>query len=155
MGAPTGQLKSLSLFADPRIQVFDYSDRGGKTSVLNRLVAKSKGEILVFTDASEMFDAQAIRHLVANFSDPKVGAVSGQLMMTGSDTNGSTQGVSAYWKYEKKLRVLESRLYSTLGATGAIYALRRSLYSAPPDNTILDDVAIPLAAVRQGYRCGF
>jgi lipopolysaccharide/colanic/teichoic acid biosynthesis glycosyltransferase/cellulose synthase/poly-beta-1,6-N-acetylglucosamine synthase-like glycosyltransferase len=138
-----------------RVQLFDFRERRGKVSVLNQLAAKAKGEILVFTDASEMFDVQAIRHLTANFADPKVGAVSGQLMMTGSETNGSTQGVSAYWKYEKMLRALEGRLYSMLGATGAIYAIRRSLYQAPAASTILDDVAIPLGAVKRGYRVVF
>jgi poly-beta-1,6-N-acetyl-D-glucosamine synthase len=142
-------------FNNARVQLFDFHERQGKVSVLNRIIPRATGDVLVFTDASEMFDPQAIRHLVSNFADPKVGAVSGQLMMTSEDSNGSSQGVSAYWKYEKFLRARESRLYSMLGATGAIYALRRSLYESPPANTILDDVAIPMAALRQGYRVVF
>ena len=69
-------------FNDARIKVFDYQERAGKVSVLNRLVLNAAHEILIFTDASEMFDPQAVRRLVANFADPYVGAVSGQLMMT-------------------------------------------------------------------------
>jgi len=142
-------------YNDPRIRVLDFKERRGKTSVLNRLAPLAKGKILIFTDASERFDTQAVRRLVENFADPKVGAVSGQLMMTDSEANGSSRGVSTYWKYEKKLRELESRLHSMLGATGAIYAMRRELYEPPPNNTILDDVAIPLGAVQRGYRVVF
>lgn len=140
---------------DSRIRVFNFTERSGKINVINRLVPKAKGDILIFTDASEIFDLQAIRHLVANFSDPTVGAVSGQLMMTGQETNGASRSVSTYWSYEKKLRAMEGHLYSMLGATGAIYALRRSLFRAPAANTILDDVAIPMAVVRNGYRVVF
>jgi poly-beta-1,6-N-acetyl-D-glucosamine synthase len=64
-------------------------------------------------------------------------------------------GVGLYWRYEKQLRRLESAVGSTLGATGAIYALRRSLYRALPDNTILDDVLIPMRAVLAGHRVVF
>jgi lipopolysaccharide/colanic/teichoic acid biosynthesis glycosyltransferase/glycosyltransferase involved in cell wall biosynthesis len=142
-------------FNDTRIKAFDYQERAGKVSVLNRLVLNATHEILIFTDASEMFDPQAVRRLVANFADPYVGAVSGQLMMTSEDSNGSTQGVSAYWKYEKALRQMESRVYSMLGATGAIYAMRKSLYRPPASDAILDDVAIPMATVEEGYRVVF
>jgi hypothetical protein len=64
-------------------------------------------------------------------------------------------GVGLYWRYEKQLRRLESTVGSTLGATGAIYALRRSLYRPLPDNTILDDVLTPMRAVLAGYRVVF
>ena len=154
-GSSDDTVKIAESFDNPRIRVFEYTDRAGKVSVINRLVAEASSEVLVFTDASEMFDSQAIRKLVANFADPKVGAVSGELMMTDTNSGGSAKSVSAYWTYEKKLRSMESRLYSMLGATGAIYALRRELFQAPPSNTLLDDVAIPLAAVREGYRVVF
>jgi poly-beta-1,6-N-acetyl-D-glucosamine synthase len=64
-------------------------------------------------------------------------------------------GVGLYWRYEKQLRRLESRIGSTLGATGAIYALRRSLYQPLPPGTILDDVLTPMRAVLAGYRIVF
>jgi hypothetical protein len=64
-------------------------------------------------------------------------------------------GVGLYWKYEKQLRQLESRVGSTLGATGAIYALRQSLWSPLPPDTILDDVLAPMRAVLAGRRVIF
>jgi len=64
-------------------------------------------------------------------------------------------GVGLYWKYEKQLRRLESGIDSTLGATGAIYAVRRSLYRPLPADTILDDVLTPMRIVLAGYRVVF
>ena len=64
-------------------------------------------------------------------------------------------GVGFYWRYEKLIRQSESRTHSTVGATGAIYAVRRSLFTAIPADTILDDVVIPMNIVRQGYRVLF
>jgi biofilm PGA synthesis N-glycosyltransferase PgaC len=64
-------------------------------------------------------------------------------------------GVGLYWRYEKQLRRLESTVASTLGATGAIYAIRRSLYQPLPADTILDDVLTPMRVVLAGYRTVF
>jgi cellulose synthase/poly-beta-1,6-N-acetylglucosamine synthase-like glycosyltransferase len=64
-------------------------------------------------------------------------------------------GVGLYWKYEKQLRRLESGIDSTLGATGAIYAVRRSLFRPLPADTILDDVLTPMRVVLAGYRVVF
>ncbi len=64
-------------------------------------------------------------------------------------------GVGLYWKYEKRLRHLESAIDSTLGATGAIYAMRRALFTPLPADTILDDVLTPMRVVLKGYRVVF
>ncbi len=65
------------------------------------------------------------------------------------------EGLGMYWKYEKQMRRLESRIWSTLGATGAIYAVRRALYRPLPADTILDDVLTPMRVVLAGYRVVF
>ena len=57
-----------------------------------------------------------------------------------------------YWKLEKAIRKLESKIGSVAGATGAIYAIRRSLYKNLPRETLLDDVLTPMNIVMQGYR---
>jgi cellulose synthase/poly-beta-1,6-N-acetylglucosamine synthase-like glycosyltransferase len=70
-------------------------------------------------------------------------------------TANAGHGAALYWRYEKLIRGAESRADSTVGATGAIYAIRRSLFSPIPDDTLLDDVLIPLRIVQQGYRVIF
>ena len=131
---------------------------GGKPLALNAGVAAATGEILVFADARQRFSPDALIHLVANYADPKVGGATGELILdVESDTTDSTvgDGVGLYWKYEKWLRRKESLVWSTLGATGAIYSLRRSLWRPLPANTLLDDVLAPMRAVLEGWRIVF
>jgi biofilm PGA synthesis N-glycosyltransferase PgaC len=64
-------------------------------------------------------------------------------------------GIGLYWKYEKALRRLESATGSTLGATGAIYAMRRAHWRPLPPGTILDDVLAPMRCVLAGSRIVF
>lgn len=144
----------LSGMADERVKIFKFAERRGKINVLNELVPKARGEIVVFCDTRQMFDQDAIANLSADFKDQNIGCVSGELIFTlGADDTKVSRGVDVYWQYEKFIRVCESAVHSMVGATGAIYAVRKELYSPPPANTILDDVYIPLAIARQGYRC--
>jgi len=132
--------------------------QGGKPAAVNAGVQAATGDILVFADARQRFATDAIRQLVANFSDPVVGGVTGELVLeTPGDADDSTisEGVGLYWHYEKWLRRHESRVASTLGATGAIYALRRSLWRPLPAETLLDDVLAPMRVVLAGYRMVF
>jgi cellulose synthase/poly-beta-1,6-N-acetylglucosamine synthase-like glycosyltransferase len=123
---------------------------------LNALVPDASGEIVLFADARQRFEPATLRAIVANLTDPAVGAVSGELMLeTDPATAGAGHGAALYWRYEKMIRSAESRTDSTVGATGAIYAIRRSLFVPIPDDTLLDDVLIPLRIVQQGYRVIF
>jgi len=138
------------------VTVHAFFKRRGKPAVLNDLVPLARGEIVVFADARQQFDPSAIRSLVSNFADPGVGAASGELVLTaGDEAATASQGACVYWRYEKCIRSSESRLDSTVGTTGAIYAIRRELFDRIPDDTILDDVVIPLSIVKRGYRVLF
>src|SRR5205807_1842564 len=121
----------------------------GKATALNCGVAEAKGEIVVFTDARQTIASGALRNLVANYADPSVGCVSGELIIP------SSQGASLYWRLEKKIRYWEGLAGSTVGASGALYAVRRNLLLPLPQETILDDVYIPFQVVRQGQRVIF
>ena len=94
--------------------------------------------------------------MLANFADPAVGVVSGELVFR-ADSEGSTaaQGIGAYWRYEKSIRKAEARFRSIPGATGALYAIRKELFQPIPESTLLDDVVIPMQAVAEGCRCVF
>lgn len=136
------------------VRVLEFSPRRGKPAVLNDLAREARGEILVMADVRQRFDKGALRALVRPFVDPSVGAVGGELVLLG-DPSGLQQGVSAYWRYEVLLRRSESLVDSTVGATGAIYALRRSLFEPLPPDTLLDDVLLPLLVARRGFRVVF
>lgn len=135
-----------------------FIPRGGKAQALNAGVDAAAHDILVFADVRQRFDRRALHGLVAPLADPTVGGVSGELMLD-AELGGSGadigEGIGGYWRYEKWLRRHESLIGSTMGATGAIYALRRSLWKPLPADTILDDVLAPMRAVLSGARVVF
>ena len=110
------------------------------------------GQVIVFSDATAMYDKGALRAFSRNFADGEVGGVSGTLTLTGGDGATLKVGEGAYWKYETLLRRLESATGSTIIAPGSIYAIRRSLFAPPPPDTIADDFAVTLGIIEQGYR---
>lgn len=131
---------------------------GGKPAALNAGAMAARGAVLVFADARQRFAPGALRALVANFADPEVGGVTGELVLdceVGAADSTIGEGIGLYWKYEKWLRRNESRVWSTLGATGAIYAMRRSLWQPLPASSLLDDVLAPMRAVLAGSRVVF
>jgi cellulose synthase/poly-beta-1,6-N-acetylglucosamine synthase-like glycosyltransferase len=141
-------------YGDPRVRVLEFAQRRGKAACLNDAVAQAHGELLLLTDLRQKLSPQALRELAANLADPTVGAVSGELQME-NVRSGFAQGVDAYWRYEKLIRLSESRSGSAVGVTGALYAMRRSLFVPLPAGTVLDDVLIPMRVAAAGYRVVF
>ncbi len=128
---------------------------GGKPAALNAGAAAATGDILVFADARQRFAPGVLAALVENFADPSVGGATGELVLDCELEQSATEigeGIGLYWKYEKWLRRNESLVWSTLGATGAIYALRRDCWRPLPPATLLDDVLAPMRAVLNGRR---
>jgi glycosyltransferase involved in cell wall biosynthesis len=155
-GSTDDTVERARRYAGAGVRVHAAPQRRGKPAVLNAVMPFTRGEIIVFADARQHFDRNSLRALVSNYADARVGAVSGELVLR--PANGSAavgQGASLYWRYEKFIRSSESRVDSTIGATGAIYSIRRSLFEPIPDDTILDDVLIPLRIVQRGYRVVF
>ncbi len=124
---------------------------GGPTSAQNRTVPIARGDILVFSDANVMYKPRAIRKLVRSFNDPEVGGVSGELHFIPGEQDSSEKNETAYWSYETFLKHKESSLSSMTGSSGAMYALRRELYT-PLDEAAIGDFAQPLKVASQGYR---
>ena len=102
-----------------------------------------------------MFSTSAIRELAGNFADDTVGAATGELLLLDRSQGEAKSDVGIYWRYEKAIRSLETEIHSVLGATGAIYAIRRELYRDIPEDTLLDDVLIPMRIVLGGKRAVF
>ena len=126
----------------------------GKAEALNRALGTVAGEIVVFMDARQRIAIDALRVIIGNFADPRVGCVSGALMLEKAGAT-ATRGVGSYWEMEKSIRLWESLSGSSVGATGALYAVRRSLIPHLPEGLILDDVFIPMEVVRRGARVIF
>jgi cellulose synthase/poly-beta-1,6-N-acetylglucosamine synthase-like glycosyltransferase len=133
-----------------RVRVLQLPASLGKAAALNAGCAASAREIVIFADARQRWATDAVSRLLANFADPRIGAVSGNLVLESS--SGAVAGVGLYWRYEKWLRGQESRLSSVMGVSGSISAVRRDLFALIPNGTILDDVYWPMCVAMSGYR---
>jgi len=140
-------------FAGQRVLLLT-APRGGKAAALNHGLAMATGEIIFFTDVRQPLETRCLRHLVANFADPEVGAVTGELVLLRGDT-GEQADMDLYWRYEIWARQRQSGIDSLFNTTGCVYAMRRSLTAPLPADTLTDDAVMPLRAFFQGYRVIF
>jgi cellulose synthase/poly-beta-1,6-N-acetylglucosamine synthase-like glycosyltransferase len=134
-----------------RLTYLRQEPRRGKTAALNQLVTRAQGEIIVFADANSIYRPDAIRLLIENFADPKVGYVSGRMLYVNPDGSYIGDGCSAYMRYENWLRAQETRVGSVVGVDGGVDSVRKALYRPMRDDQ-LPDFVLPLTVVEQGYR---
>lgn len=140
---------------DPRVHVVFNQLACGKACGLNDGMQLATGDVVLFTDARQKIEPAALRLLMESFADSDVGAVSGELMLGDPENGESGKGMGLYWRIEKRVRELEAASGSVVGATGALYAVRRELVAEVPADTILDDVFIPMNVARKGFRVLF
>ncbi len=133
------------------VKLISFAERHGKVPSLLSALQQARGEIIVFSDASGMLHPDALMEAVSNFADETVGCVSGYYKSPGLLKSGR-RGELLYWDYESAIRRAESRWATLLGATGAMYALRRDIFVAPRQDTINDDFVIPALLVLKGFR---
>ncbi len=131
-----------------RVKLLRTRGREGKSAALNLGTPAARGEIVVLTDANAILQPEAVARLVRPFADPRVGAVSGQLLYRQAEGLGEGEGV--YWRYEQAVKRAESALHSLVGANGSIYAIRKELFR-PVHPRDVDDFRIPYQALLEGY----
>ena len=141
-------------FAERGVRLHRQATRSGKTEAQNAGVRLARGQFLAFSDANSMYAPSALKRLLAPFADERIGCVCGELQYANPDEQGAGKGEGLYWRYEQFLKRRESLLSSTLGANGAIYALRRELFVELRGDIISDFVA-PLHAWRRGFRIAY
>ena len=129
-------------FTDPRVRVLAYPWNRGKAQTLNDAMTQLRGDVVVLSDANTHIERFVVRRFVRWFKDPGVGVVVGRLVLT--DPASGRNVDSFYWRYETFLKVCESRLGALLGANGAIYAIRRELFTPLRRDTLVDDFVLPL-----------
>jgi cellulose synthase/poly-beta-1,6-N-acetylglucosamine synthase-like glycosyltransferase len=135
----------------PRVRLLRVEGRGGKTIAQNAAVREARGEILVFSDVTTVYTPTTIREMVANFADPQVGCVGGDLHYEKEARNTSAEGRALFWGYERRLRLWESQVHSIIGVAGCVYAMRRALYQ-PLDGAAISDFVQPGRVTERGYR---
>jgi poly-beta-1,6-N-acetyl-D-glucosamine synthase len=145
------------------LKFIKLTERGGKPNALNTGVTAASGEILVFSDTRQCFNKNALRRLISNLNDPKVGGVSGTLIDYSKADNHTPEKTIPKSKkllrlvrnYENMLKENESRVHSIVGVYGSLYAIRKELYKPLPLNIILDDMLVPFKVILQGFRVVF
>ena len=155
-GSTDGTAAVVEGFADRGVKLLSHQTPGGKAAAINTLAAAATGDVLLMVDARQRIEPCALSALLDPLADPRFGAVSGELVLEQEHGAGEArQGLGMYWRVEKALRRAEARVHSSVGVSGALYAIRRELMPTLPPGLLLDDLAVPLAVARQGFRVGF
>lgn len=128
--------------------------RLGKADALNAAVEASSGEILVFSDANSMFAPDALQALINPFADPKIGGVAGNQCYLNKSGSRTTRGEQSYWNFDRLMKKFQSMAGNAISATGAIYAIRRSLFQQVPAG-VTDDFVTSTRVIAQGFRLVF
>lgn len=126
-------------------------ERMGKVLGMQRLVAMTDSDIVIFTDANVLLEPESLPRLVQYFLDPEIGCVSGKLLYKNLDSAAAKVG-GLYWRLEEKIKQLETETGSMMGADGAMFARRRKAYPKIPAN-LVDDMAVSMASIFDGQRC--
>uniref|UniRef100_C6DZW9 Glycosyl transferase family 2 n=1 Tax=Geobacter sp. (strain M21) TaxID=443144 RepID=C6DZW9_GEOSM len=140
----------VSRYLDRGVEFISFPVNRGKISALNDAMRQIDSEIVVLSDANVYYMPTAVRNLVRNFADPSVGAVSGKVVLL-NDTLSYSAAEKSYYSIEHLIQELEGSLGALIGADGAMYAIRRQLFTPPSPDTILDDLVIAMGIARQGH----
>src|SRR5216684_8374081 len=143
--------KIARAFAERSVRLVRQPQRLGKTAAQNMAVAEARGEIILFSDATSLYEPDVLRVMMPSFADPTVGCVAGRLVYVDPADSRVGRGARSYWGYETFLKEHESRAGSLIGASGCLYAVRRSAY-VPLYHEACSDFIIATKMVEQGLR---
>ncbi|MFN2457430.1 MAG: glycosyltransferase family 2 protein [Chitinophagaceae bacterium] len=159
---PSGKLKfivvtdgsddgSVNIVKQYQQQVFllHSPERRGKAAAMNHAMQHVQTSIVIFSDANCLLNKDSVQHMMKHFIGDKVGAVAGEKKITRSTGFGSAEGW--YWKYESWMKKMDAALYSVVGASGELFAMRTNLFEPLDENTLLDDFMLSAYVCLQGY----
>ncbi|HEY0546863.1 MAG TPA: glycosyltransferase family 2 protein [Pyrinomonadaceae bacterium] len=138
-------------FAGKGVRLHRQTERLGKTAAQNAAVGLARGEVILFSDATTLYQADVLRVMMPDFADPSVGCVAGRLVYVDPAESSVGHGARSYWSYETFLKKHESRACSLIGASGCLYAVRRAAY-VPMYDEACSDFLIATKMVEQGLR---
>ncbi|MCE3006810.1 MAG: glycosyltransferase [Bacteroidetes bacterium] len=137
---------------DARLRHFRFPERQGKPNIINQLVAHSRHEILVLTDAGILFAPKTLEKLARHFLDQRVGLVNA--LEINRRNEAGQQPESSYLGLEGMIKHKEGLIFgAVIGANGPCYAMRKKLYRPTPPTFIVDDFYIGMQVLLQHKRC--
>lgn len=134
-----------------RIKIINDSQNRGKVAVINHVMTHLTSELIALSDVSALISIDALLIAAERFKEPTIGVLNGHYRLLSPGSNGE----AAYWHYQSKLKASEAALGSTLGAHGAFYLFRRTLFEPLATDTINDDFILPMQIVAAGYRAEY
>jgi len=136
----------------PRIQLLHRAERKGKVAAMNRAVQYVQSSLVIFCDANTLLNKECVKEIVKHYSNPKVGGVAGEkrILQKGADA-AAAAGEGLYWRYESFLKKLDSDLFTTVGAAGELFSVRKDLLEHVPEGTIIEDFVQSLKLCVNGY----
>ena len=144
------------LAAYPEVTLVFSPERRGKAAAMQHGLRENKSEIVVFTDANTMLNADAINEIVRQMMRPNVSCVSGEKRVAArQEGQTAAEGEGLYWKYESTLKRWDSELYSAMGAAGELFAVRMEHYREAPSNALLDDFMMSMLILKDGHRIAY
>ncbi|GAB4167781.1 MAG: glycosyltransferase family 2 protein [Calditrichia bacterium] len=151
-GSNDRTVEIVKSYISDSVKLLYHPARKGKTAALNRAFKSAENEIIIMSDANNMFKEDALLHLVKYFENEQVGGVCGVKKIKNSADRDSSTGDSMYWKYESFIKKCESDYSSIVGADGEIFAVRRNLIDFIPEHIINDDASISLQILKKNKR---
>jgi poly-beta-1,6-N-acetyl-D-glucosamine synthase len=153
-GSSDDTVKIIQQF--PEVELFYKEDRLGKVAAVNRAVTFVKTDYIVFCDANTFLNKDCVREIVKHYSNEKIGAVAGEKKVADiNNTNtadAAKDGEGLYWKYESKLKKIDSDFYSVVGAAGELFSIRTTLFEPLASNILLDDFIMSMEICKKGYK---
>lgn len=153
-GSTDGTDEIARAFQDRNVRLIRVEGRVGKTETQNRAVQEATGEVVIFSDATTIYERSAIRRIVRNYADPEVGAVSGRYEYRNPTGAPIGFGSIFFWSYENLIKRSQTTISTISGCCGCIYSVRRELYEPLPAD-IISDLCEPLKILEKRYRIVF
>jgi cellulose synthase/poly-beta-1,6-N-acetylglucosamine synthase-like glycosyltransferase len=131
---------------DPRIKLYKQIERIGMARTLNEAFKIASGEIFVKTDCDSISSPSALKELVANFADERVGGATGICI--------ADKGVEKYFrKFMTAIQIAETNIDSTLIAHAtSLLAFRQSLVEPVTEDSLADDTEEFLLIRKKGFK---
>lgn len=142
-------------YADRGVKLEVFRQRQGKFSLIDAVVPRTTGEVVVVTDANVFAEPDALRRLAEEFQDDTVGAASGHLQLIPPRQGLNFEREIQYQRLETELKRDLGKMGAVIGVFGGFYAFRRVLFRPIGPKPCADDLIIPMEVLAQGYRVTF
>jgi len=146
-GSTDGTAGLVSVY--PSVQFLLNGERKGKAAAINEAMQQVRSSIVIFSDADSLLNREAVLRMIAWYSDPHTGGVSGEKKISAAAGEAGT-GERLYWQYESTIKQWESTTGSVIGAPGELFSMRTFLFDPIPEDTLLDDFVLSAGILKKG-----